>query len=92
MVYNKKDLAREISKRSRRYLICEAEEWLDTVFGVIKEILSENDNIKIAGFGMFKVKNRAERESVNPRTGERIVIDGYRTVTFTPSKEFKKML
>ncbi len=92
MIYNKKDIAREISRRSGRCLICEAEEWIDEIFGFMKNVMSENDNIRIAGFGTFKVKNRAERESINPRTGDRIIIDGYRTVTFTPSKDFKKML
>ena len=56
-----------------------------TFFDVIVEGLNEDGQVKINGLGTFKVVEVAERESVNVNTGERIVIGGYKKVTFTPA-------
>ena len=42
------------------------------------------------GFGTFEVRERAERESSNPQTKERIVIPSYRAAHFTPGKKLKR--
>ena len=42
------------------------------------------------GFGTFDVRERAERESIDPQSKERIVIPSYRTPKFTPGKLLKR--
>ncbi len=54
-------------------------------FDVIVEGLNADGVVKINGFGTFKVVNVAARESVNVNNGERIVIEGYKKVSFTPA-------
>ena len=61
-----------------------------TFFDVIVEGLNEDGQVKINGLGTFKVVEVAERESVNVNTGERIVIGGYKKVTFTPADSATK--
>ena len=57
-----------------------------TFFEMIVEGLNADGVVKINGFGTFKVVNVAERESVNVNNGERIVIEGYKKVTFVPAE------
>jgi len=57
-----------------------------TFFEVIVEGLNADGVVKINGLGTFKVISVADRESVNVNNGKRIVIEGYRKVTFTPSE------
>ena len=57
-----------------------------TFFDVVVEGLNADGVVKINGFGTFMVVTVADRESVNVNNGERIVIEGYKKVTFTPAE------
>ena len=43
----------------------------------------------VAGFGTFKVKERAERSGRNPRTNQAITIKATKLPTFVPGKSLK---
>lgn len=47
---------------------------IDACFDVIKEALIDGDKISLVGFGTFEVKEVAEKQGVNPATGEKITI------------------
>ena len=47
---------------------------IDTVFAAITETAIRGEDIALAGFGRFKVTERAERQGRNPATGEPITI------------------
>ena len=47
---------------------------VDAVFDIILKTMSKGDEVKIPGFGNFRVARRAERMGVNPKTGEKIKI------------------
>lgn len=55
-------------------------------FDTIVEGLNKDGMVKIAGLGTFKIVEVGSRESVNVTNGERIVIDGYRKVSFVPDE------
>ena len=67
----------------------ESAELVETVFDIIKSTLENNDKIKIAGFGNFVVKSKADRRGRNPQTGEEITITARRILTFKPSQVLK---
>ena len=46
----------------------------------------------LAGFGTFKVKDRAARPGRNPKTKEEIVIPASKAAVFTASKTLKDAL
>jgi DNA-binding protein HU-beta len=46
--------------------------------------------VKIAGFGIFQIKDRKAREGRNPATGEKIQIKASKKVAFRASKELKE--
>ena len=52
----------------------------------IKEELAAGGEVNLSGIGAFKVKERAERESINPRTKEKVCVPAKKVVTFKPSK------
>ena len=56
------------------------------------EALKEGEQVKIAGFGTFEVKTRAERKGLNPSTKEEIVIAPSKSVGFKASKTLKDQL
>jgi DNA-binding protein HU-beta len=47
------------------------------------------DEVNLAGFGKFKVKERPARRGRNPATGEAIEIPASRKIGFTPAKQLK---
>jgi integration host factor subunit alpha len=67
-------------------------ELVELVFDIIKGTLETGDKIKIAGFGNFVVKNKADRRGRNPQTGEEITIIARKILTFKPSQVLKASL
>ena len=65
---------------------------MERVFDVVKSTLGAGEDIKIAGFGNFEVKEKAARRGRNPQTGEIIEISPRRVLTFKPSQVLKKSL
>ena len=70
----------------------ESAEIVERVFDVVKATLEAGENIKIAGFGNFEVKEKAARNGRNPQTGEIIEITPRRVLTFKPSQVLKKSI
>jgi integration host factor subunit alpha len=70
----------------------ESAELVETVFDLMKSTLEEGEKIKIAGFGNFVVKEKADRRGRNPQTGAEIVITARRILTFKPSQVLKATL
>ncbi|MCC5851910.1 MAG: integration host factor subunit beta [Alkalimonas sp.] len=51
--------------------------------------LSVNERIEIRGFGSFSLHYRAPRIGRNPKTGERVDLDGKYVPHFKPGKELR---
>jgi len=69
-----------------------AAEFVDEVFGTVKEALERGEKIKIQGFGVFNTREKRARTGRNPKTGERIEISARRVVTFKPSGSLRKAM
>ena len=50
------------------------------------------EKISISGFGTFEVRERAERQGINPRTREAITIAASKSIVFKPGKALKDTL
>lgn len=61
----------------------------DTVISTITEELSNGGEVAISGFGTFLVKQRAARQGVNPKTGEKIQIAASKGPKFKAGKRLK---
>jgi len=54
----------------------QVEKTLDVIFGEIVGGLSKGYRIELRGFGVFSVRYRERRMGRNPRTGEKVKIEG----------------
>lgn len=70
----------------------EAADLVDQVFDTMKSVLETGDRIKIAGFGNFMVREKQPRPGRNPQTGQEIMIQARRVITFKPSNVLKSVL
>ena len=68
----------------------DVEKVYNATFELIKEELSKGNEMSVAGFGKFKITERAAREGRNPQTGEIIKIAASKSVKFKAGKELKE--
>lgn len=67
----------------------DAKQIIDMALDVIAEALAAGQRVTLTGFGTFEVRQRQEREGVNPQTGQKIVIPATRTPGFSASSTLK---
>jgi len=58
----------------------------------MKEALEKVEKVKIPGFGIFTLREKAARAGRKPRSSERMQISAGRVVTFKPSGMLRKTL
>jgi integration host factor subunit alpha len=75
----------EISKK-------DSVDMVELVFSALKNTLENGEDIKISGFGKFEVKKKNNRRGRNPQTGESIIINARRILSFKPSTILKELI
>ena len=55
---------------------------IESLLEIIKRTLASGEDILISGFGKFCVKEKGERRGRNPQTGDDLMMDARRIVTF----------
>ena len=55
----------------------------------VTETLKAGDSVNFTGFGKFSAADRAARQGVNPRTGERVEIAATRVPKFSAGSQLK---
>ena len=68
----------------------DAENFLRDFFDLTTNALLKDKQVKIKNLGTFKVVDVNERESVDVRTGERVVIPSHSKVSFAPDSTLSK--
>ena len=68
----------------------DADKAVTAVFEAIEGALSKGDKVQLVGFGTFEVRQRAEREGRNLRTGEKITIAASKVPAFKAGKSLKE--
>ncbi len=66
-----------------------ATELVNELFDTIVDSLQNGDTVDVFGFGKFEVKERAERQGLNPSTKEKITIPAKKVPGFKASKALK---
>lgn len=67
----------------------DAGEAVDAMLETITDALKKRDAITFTGFGKFSTSDRAARQGVNPRTGERVQIAATTVPKFTAGSALK---
>ncbi len=69
-----------------------AKKLVDAVFETIADAAAAGEEVSLAGFGKFKVKQTEAREGRNPSTGATIQIPASKKLGFAPAKAVKSKL
>lgn len=67
----------------------EAKELVDLFFEEIRTQLESGNEVKLSGFGNFRLIDKAPRPGRNPKTGEEIPITARRVVVFAPGQKMR---
>ena len=70
----------------------DADAAVSATLAAIANALKEGDKVQLIGFGTFEIKEVAEREGRNPKTGETIKIPACKKPAFTASKLLKDQI
>jgi integration host factor subunit alpha len=65
---------------------------VETVFDIIFRCFEKGEDVKIVGFGHFRIRRKASRRGRNPQTGASIEITARKVLTFKPSKGLKQRI
>ena len=84
----KADLVDLIHERvgSSKKEACDA---VEAVFTIMRDSLRKGEKVKLSGFGVFAVNEKKARRGRNPQTGQPIIIDSRRVLSFRPSQVLK---
>ena len=64
-------------------------EIIETLFQIIKRSMENGEDVLVSGFGKFCVKDKSQRRGRNPATGEDLLLDARRIVTFKCSGKLR---
>ncbi|HEX2336511.1 MAG: HU family DNA-binding protein [Hyphomicrobiaceae bacterium] len=65
---------------------------VDAVINHIEAVMKKGEEVRIPGFGTFKVAKRAARKARNPQTGMEMMLKASIVPKFQASKALKDML
>jgi integration host factor subunit alpha len=60
----------------------QAKNTIETLLEIIKSTLASGEDVMLTGFGKFQVNEKAPRKGRNPATGEDLLLEKRRVVTF----------
>ena len=85
----RQELSKRIAKQTKLSQK-QAADVLEATLDAIREALENGDEVRLVGFGSFKVRQSAARRGVNPRHREEIEVPAKERVRFFPGKELSE--
>src|SRR5260221_6074805 len=82
----RQELAKRISQEAK-LTQKQAGEVLEATLKAIREALQNGDEVRLVGFGSFKVRQSAARKGVNPRSGATTEVPAKEHVRISPGKD-----
>jgi len=67
-----------------------ASEIVETLLEIIKRTLASGEDVLVSGFGKFSVNAKKERKGRNPATGEDMILEPRKVVTFKCSGKLRE--
>jgi integration host factor subunit alpha len=64
---------------------------VEGILEIIKSALAGGESVLIGGFGKFEVRDKNPRRGRNPQTGDDLMLDGRRVVTFINILYFNRL-
>jgi integration host factor subunit alpha len=85
MKLTKAALIRQVYKQNEKISKTQATESVEAFLRISKNSLINGSNLLLSGFGKFKVNDKRPRRGRNFQSGENLMLDPRRVVTFRPS-------
>ena len=85
----KSELIEIIAARQSQLSAKDVELAVKTLIEQMSETLAAGERIEIRGFGSFSLHYRAPRIGRNPKTGDKVELDGKYVPHFKPGKELR---
>ena len=92
MTLTKADLIDRIHESDPKLTKTQARETVETILSTMKSCLENGDDVLLSNFGKFSLKDKATRKGRNPQTGEEMILDARKVVTFKPSGKLRKLV
>ena len=89
MTLTKSQIIEEV-RANNRLTKKQSSETVEALLEIMKETLATGDDVLISGFGKFCVKEKRERRGRNPATGEDMMLDARKVVTFKCSGKLRE--
>jgi len=67
----------------------QSSEMIETLLEIIKRTLESGEDVLVSGFGKFCINEKHERRGRNPSTGEDMMLEPRRVVTFRCSRKLR---
>ena len=87
MPITRSELVKQLSKTYPNLLKKDLEKFFDIFVNEIKLALKNNERVEIRGWGVFSTKNQSGKTSRNPKTGEEVMVDEKKSISFKMSKD-----
>ncbi len=88
MTHTKADIINEIRIKNG-FSVRKSTETVETLLEIIKSTLASSEDVMISRFGKFCVKEKKERKGRNPATGESMMLEPRKIVTFRCSGKLR---
>ena len=88
MALTKDEIVKSLAKENG-YLLKQSVELIETLLELIKSSLASGEDVLISGFGKFCVNEKRQRRGRNPATGEDMMLEARRVVTFRCSRQLR---
>ena len=85
MTLTKADLIQQVYKENDSLTKQQAAEAVETFLRLSKDSLIGGSDLLLSGFGKFNVRDKNARKGRNPQTGDKLMLEARRVVTFKPS-------
>ena len=70
----------------------ESADLVESILNHVSDALVDGEQVKIASFGTFLVRDKAKRIGRNPKTGDQVDVPEKRIPYFKPGKELKDLI
>ena len=90
MTFTKVELIDQVYATNPKMTKVQAREAVETILRIIKSNLESNEDVLLSGFGKFSVNDKSARKGRNPQTGQSLMLDARRVVTFKPSGKLRE--
>ena len=88
----KSELIHKLSQQFSNLSLREVEKAVDVIFAEISNTLAKGNRVELRGFGAFSVRHRERRVGRNPRTGEKVEVEGKNVPFFKTGKGLRERL